>query len=50
MKPLSTLSRTPGVAPGAPLLGADTEAVLRELGRTDEQIAALRERGVIPAA
>ena len=30
-----------------PLLGQDTEAVLRELGRSDEAIAALRTAGVI---
>ena len=30
-----------------PLLGQDTEAVLRELGRTPEQIAALRTEGVV---
>jgi formyl-CoA transferase len=28
-------------------LGQDTEAVLREVGLTPEQIRALRERGVI---
>ncbi|MCY1311630.1 Succinyl-CoA--L-malate CoA-transferase beta subunit [compost metagenome] len=45
------LSRTPGGhRRNAPRLGQDTEAVLRELGLTDEQIAALRERGVIKAA
>ncbi|MDP2824312.1 MAG: CoA transferase, partial [Sulfuritalea sp.] len=30
-----------------PLLGQDTEAVLRELGRSDEAIAALRAAGVV---
>ena len=30
-----------------PLLGQDTEAVLRELGRSDETIAALRAAGVV---
>ncbi len=45
------LSRTPGGhRRNAPRLGQDTEAVLREVGLTDEQIAALRERGVIKAA
>jgi formyl-CoA transferase len=42
------LSRTPGTLRcNAPALGADTDAVLRELGLSDEQIAALRARGVI---
>jgi crotonobetainyl-CoA:carnitine CoA-transferase CaiB-like acyl-CoA transferase len=36
---------TPATAP--PLLGEHTEAVLRELGRSGEEIAALRERGVV---
>ena len=30
-----------------PLLGADTEEVLKGLGKTDEEIAALREKGAI---
>ena len=30
----------------APRLGEDTDAVLREIGLSAEQIAALRERGV----
>jgi crotonobetainyl-CoA:carnitine CoA-transferase CaiB-like acyl-CoA transferase len=38
----------PATAP--PLLGEHTEAVLRELGRTDEEIAALLERGVAAQA
>ncbi|MES2480610.1 MAG: CaiB/BaiF CoA-transferase family protein [Pseudomonadota bacterium] len=42
------LSRTPGShRRNAPGLGQDTEAVLREVGISDAQIAALRERGVI---
>ncbi|HEX2543785.1 MAG TPA: CaiB/BaiF CoA-transferase family protein [Ramlibacter sp.] len=42
------LSRTPGGhARNAPDLGQDTEAVMREIGISDEQIAALRSRGVI---
>ena len=42
------LSVTPGgVRSPAPRLGEDTDAVLRELGHTDEQIAALRQRGLI---
>ena len=42
------LSRTPGGhRRNAPDLGQDTDAVLREVGVTPEQLAALRERGVI---
>jgi formyl-CoA transferase len=44
------LSRTPGShRRNAPALGQDTEAVLREVGITDAQLQALRERGVIGA-
>jgi len=42
------LSRTPAklkTAIGA--LGADTDAVLAELGRTPDQIAALHQEGVV---
>lgn len=42
------LSRTPGGhRRNAPVLGQDTDAVLREVGLTPEQIATLRERGVV---
>jgi formyl-CoA transferase len=42
------LSRTPGGQQrNAPALGQDTDAVMRELGLTEEQIAALKSRGVI---
>lgn len=42
------LSRTPGShRRNAPALGQDTDAVMRELGLSDEQIAGLRSRGVI---
>ena len=48
------LALVPGLAarPGghrrnAPRLGQDTDAVLREVGLTEEQIAALKDRGVI---
>ncbi len=42
------LSRTPGGhRRNAPALGQDTDAVLKEVGLTPEQIAALRERGVV---
>lgn len=44
------LSLTPGGhRRNAPALGQDTDAVLREVGLTDKQIAALKERGVIAA-
>jgi formyl-CoA transferase len=42
------LSRTPGGQHrNAPRLGQDSEAVMRELGLTEEQIAGLKSRGVI---
>jgi formyl-CoA transferase len=42
------LSRTPGGhRRNAPVLGQDSEAVLREVGLTARQIQALRDRGVI---
>jgi formyl-CoA transferase len=42
------LSATPGSQRrNAPKLGQDTDAVLREVGLTETQIAALRERGVV---
>jgi len=42
------LSRTPGShRRNAPRIGQDTDAVLREVGLTDEQIAALKARGVV---
>jgi formyl-CoA transferase len=42
------LSRTPGAHQrNAPAIGQDTEAVMRELGLTTEQIAGLKSRGVI---
>jgi len=42
------LSVTPGaIHRSAPALGQDTEAELRRVGVTDEQLAALRDRGVL---
>jgi formyl-CoA transferase len=42
------LMGTPGaVRSAAPRLGEDTDAVLREIGLTEAQIAALRERKVV---
>lgn len=45
------LSATPGRhRRNAPALGQDTGAVLREIGLTDAQITALRERGIVDGA
>ncbi|HVY07481.1 MAG TPA: CoA transferase [Burkholderiales bacterium] len=42
------MSQTPGsVRFPAPRLGEDTEKVLREIGVTDAQVAALKEKGII---
>lgn len=42
------LSATPGaITRRAPTLGEDTEAVLREVGVTEAQLQALRERGIV---
>jgi formyl-CoA transferase len=42
------LSVTPGGhRRNAPTLGQDSDQVLREIGLTDAQIAALRERGIV---
>jgi formyl-CoA transferase len=42
------LSGTPGsIRSSAPRLGDDTDAVLREAGLTDTQIATLREKGIV---
>ena len=42
------MSATPAVmAKAAPTLGEDTDAVLRELGLGDGEIAALRSRNVV---
>jgi formyl-CoA transferase len=45
------LSRTPGGHQrNAPAIGQDTDAVMRELGLSEQQIAALKSRGVIQSA
>jgi len=42
------LSATPGSQRrNAPALGQDTDAVLREVGLTEAQIGALRQRGIV---
>ena len=42
------LSRTPGShRRNAPVLGEDTDAVLREIGLTPEQIQALKDQGIV---
>lgn len=42
------LSATPGtVRQAAPRLGEDTDAVLREMGLSDQQIAQLRNKGIV---
>lgn len=42
------LSSTPGrISRRAPTLGEDTESVLRQIGVTPEQLAALRESGIV---
>lgn len=46
--PAPRFSRTPGaVRHGAPTHGADTAAVLRELGLPEDELAALQEAGVV---
>ncbi len=46
--PASKMSATPPkIKSPAPLFGQHTDEVLKEIGYTDEQIAALREKGVI---
>jgi crotonobetainyl-CoA:carnitine CoA-transferase CaiB-like acyl-CoA transferase len=41
-------SRTPGGPQGpGPVLGADTQAVLRDIGYSDDEIAALTDAGAI---
>jgi crotonobetainyl-CoA:carnitine CoA-transferase CaiB-like acyl-CoA transferase len=45
---LVKLSRTPGcIQRRAPLLGEHTQEVLAELGQSEEEIAHLREKGII---
>jgi crotonobetainyl-CoA:carnitine CoA-transferase CaiB-like acyl-CoA transferase len=46
--PLNFRNLDPGFDSAPPLLGEDTEDVLRELGYGDDDVAALREAGAIP--
>jgi crotonobetainyl-CoA:carnitine CoA-transferase CaiB-like acyl-CoA transferase len=45
--PIHLSETPPSVRTPPPAFGGDTEAVLRELGFTDGQIAVLREQGVV---
>jgi crotonobetainyl-CoA:carnitine CoA-transferase CaiB-like acyl-CoA transferase len=45
--PVKMSATPPRLRTAAPALGADTEAILRELGYADGDIAALRERQVV---
>ena len=45
--PVSFDQARPGLRRDVPSAGADTDEVLRELGLNDEQIAALRARGIV---
>jgi crotonobetainyl-CoA:carnitine CoA-transferase CaiB-like acyl-CoA transferase len=47
LKPLIRFSRSATTTGDAPLVGQDTERVLREFGYTDAEIATLRDKGVI---
>ena len=47
LTPTVRLSRSAGVAGPAPLCGAQTDAVLTELGYGADRIVALREAGVL---
>ncbi len=47
LTPLWTFSRSTTRAEGAPTIGQQTDAVLRELGLSDARIAELRDRGVV---
>jgi formyl-CoA transferase len=47
LKSLSTFSRSDTLAATAPLCGQDTDAVIRELGYSDERINELRAQKVL---
>ena len=47
--PLNFENATSGFREAPPLLGEDTEAILSELGYSDEDIEALRDEGGIPS-
>ena len=46
--PLNFANAASGFEEGPPLLGEDTESILRELGYADEDIASLRDAGAFP--
>ncbi|HET6966385.1 MAG TPA: CoA transferase [Acidimicrobiales bacterium] len=47
LKALVAFSRSGGTAQGSPLCGQDTDAVLAELGYSEEAVADLRTRGIL---
>jgi crotonobetainyl-CoA:carnitine CoA-transferase CaiB-like acyl-CoA transferase len=47
LSPLWSFSRSAGRAEGAPLIGQHTDAVLREIGFSDAELADLRSKGVV---
>lgn len=47
LKPLVRLYRSDGIALGSPLCGQDTDAVLRDLGYSEDSITDLRARGIL---
>jgi alpha-methylacyl-CoA racemase len=46
--PAPRFSKTPGATGAVPAIGADTDAILAELGCDDAELARLRAAGAIP--